>query len=332
MASKWKYANLGSESRLEMLRNGNKSVFDEEVARTKDITKARRELGLDTTNQEKWMDEVGYNYSLSFAAPADTVSKSGYSQLYLDGDGKKSTAKAKTVAAPANTYITDAKLKIQTAGKLAKKAAVQKYDVLKQAAKEELYSSNPYLEEALINSGASLNGGKAAKAAKAIENRLEEIYADYDGELAKELDSLDKKYAAMTDKILEYRKSGTAKKSLGTIANVLVKNAAAEDGYSAADVPGVSGGPTVKKVGGAKSDGVNLQTEKSAVKSLNGITSNSNGKNKTYSQAAAGAKSDTATAAAKNSDGAKSEFGENGLSDILSELLKKLAEFGKNRN
>lgn len=309
MASKWKYASLNAESRLKMLRNGNKSVFDEEVARTKDITKAMRELGLDTTAQEKWMDEVGYNYSLSTAAPTDKVSKSGYSKLYLDGDGKKSTEKAKTVAAPANTYITDAKLKIQSAGKLAKKAAVQKYDGLKQAAKKELYSSNPYLEEALINSGASLNGGKAAKAFEAIENRLEEIYADYDGELAKELDSLDKKYAAMTDKILEYRKNGTAKKSLGTIANVLVKNAAAEDGYSAADVPGVLGTATVKKVGGAKSSNANLQTAKSA---------------------AAGAKSNTATAAAKNSDGVKSKFGESGLSDILSELLKKLAEFGKN--
>lgn len=325
MASKWKYANLSAESRLQMLRNGNKKVFDEEVARTKDITKARKELGLDTTAQEKWIDEVGYNYSLSSAAPGDKVSKSGYSKLYLDGDGKKSTAKAKSVAAPSTTYITDAKYKIQSANKLAKKAAVQKYDGLKQAAKEELYSLNPYLEEALINSGASLNGGKAAKAYAAIENRLEDIYAEYDDELAKELNSLDKKYAAMTDKLIEYRKSGTAKKSLGTIANVLVKNAAVEDGYSAADVPGVMGRVSVKKVDGTKSGGVNLQTEKTAGKNFDNANATSSFKNKASVQAAAGSKSNNRTLA-KNADGAKSEFGKSEFSDFFSGLLKKLSE------
>ena len=87
MSSKWKYANLDAETRLEMLRSGNKAVFDEEVERTKSVTKARKELGLDTDEQEKWMDTVGYNYNLSTAKnmgePAASVSKTGYAKIYL---------------------------------------------------------------------------------------------------------------------------------------------------------------------------------------------------------------------------------------------------------
>ena len=82
MATKWKYADIDAENRLEMLRNGNKELFLEETARTKEITDARRALGLDTSEQEKWMDTVGRNYNQSLASEGDTVSTKGYAELY----------------------------------------------------------------------------------------------------------------------------------------------------------------------------------------------------------------------------------------------------------
>ena len=90
MATKWKYADIDAENRLEMLRNGNKELFLEETARTKEITDARRALGLDTSEQEKWMDTVGRNYNQSLASEGDTVSTKGYAELYL-GEKKQDT-------------------------------------------------------------------------------------------------------------------------------------------------------------------------------------------------------------------------------------------------
>lgn len=244
MASKWKYANLDARHRLDLLRKGNKELFDEEVARTKEITKARRELGLDTSEQENWMDTVGYNYSLSSASENDKISKNGYAALYLEdkkADSEPSGVKAyRDGAAVKTSYISSAKRKIDNAKKLAMESAADGYEKIKEDAKQELYSRYPYLEEELVNEGASLRGGKAARARKSIDDRLTEIYEELDRELENKLSELEKKYAALRDTITEYRRNGTAKESLGVIANVLVKNAAREDGFDASLVPGVS--------------------------------------------------------------------------------------------
>ena len=244
MATKWKYASLDANQRLDMLREGNKELFDEEVARTKEITKARRELGLDTTEQENWMDTVGYNYSSYLAGEGDTVSKTGYAELYLNGETKNAGTSPmksyKEKAGPETSYISNAKRKITKAGELAKKSLADKYEEIKKRARDELFDSYPYLKEQLVNSGASLDGGKAKKAYEQIEARLMDIYSELDSEYEERLSKIDNKYSKLVDTLMDYRKNGAAKESLGVIANVLVKNAALEDGFDAYLIPGVS--------------------------------------------------------------------------------------------
>ncbi len=243
MSSKWKYANLDAETRLEMLRSGNKEVFDEEVERTKSVTNARKELGLDTTAQENWMDTVGYNYNLSAAKaqgePADNVSKTGYAKLYLrdpnsKNNGEMSKVKAyKTTSGLGDAPISAATYKIKSAGEKAQAVIKEKYAALKEAAKNEMYDKYPYLNEAIVNSGASLEGGKAAKIRADVQAELDKIYGDYDKAMELELQASNKKYAGLVEQLLDYRRNGYAKSSLGTLADMLVYKASREDGYDA---------------------------------------------------------------------------------------------------
>lgn len=243
MSSKWKYANLDAETRLEMLRSGNKEVFDEEVERTKSVTKARKELGLDTTEQENWMDTVGYNYSLHTGAnqgeAKDSISKTGYAKLYLrDEESEKnepmSKVKAyKTTPGFTSTPISDATWKIKDAGEKAKTEIKAKYASLKENAKNEFYKKYPYLDEAIINSGASLEGGKAAKIRADLDAELSKIYGEYDKAMKAELSASEKKYDGLVETLLGYRRDGLAKSSLGTVADMLIYEASLEDGYEA---------------------------------------------------------------------------------------------------
>lgn len=253
MASKWKYADLDANHRIGLLRNGNKELFDEEVARTKEITKARRELGLDTTEQEKWMDTVGYNYNLSLAGEGDKVSKEGYARLYLDekkADTEKSPVKSYREDAPKVTgYISAAKRKITKAQELARESLTKQYEAKKVKARDELYDRYPHLKEQILNEGASPVGGKMKRAFDSIENELSELYAALDAELEQALLGIDEKYNGFKNQISEYRKNGTAKESLGVIADVLIKNAAIQDGYDYSGIPGIGKTVSVSALG-----------------------------------------------------------------------------------
>ncbi|MBE6703756.1 MAG: hypothetical protein E7583_00690 [Ruminococcaceae bacterium] len=259
MASKWKYADLDANHRIGLLRKGYKELFDEEIARTKEITKARRELGLDTTEQEKWMDTVGYNYNLSMAGEGDKVSKDGYARLYLGekkADTEKSPVKSFREDAPKVTgYISAAKRKITKAQELARESLTKQYEAKKVKARDELYDKYPYLKEQILNEGASPEGGKMKRAYDSVEKELSEIYAELDAELEQVLLGLDEKYNGFKDQISEYRRNGTAKESLGVIADVLIKNAAIQDGYDYSAIPGVGGNFNVTALLGKVDDG-----------------------------------------------------------------------------
>lgn len=241
MSSKWKYANLDAETRLEMLRSGNKEVFDEEVERTKSVTNARRELGLDTTEQENWMDTVGYNYSLYSGSnqgeSKNNISKTGYAALYLKSEKDKenepmSKVKAyKTTTGLTSTPVSDATYKIKSAGEEAKSVIREKYAALKEQAKNEFYKKYPYLNEAILNSGASLEGGKAAKIRADLDTELSKIYGEYDKAMEAELAATEKKYEGLVETLLEYRRDGYAKSALDSLANMLINRAASGDGY-----------------------------------------------------------------------------------------------------
>lgn len=217
MATKWKYADIDAEHRLNMLRNGNKELFLEETARTKEITDARRALGLDTTEQEKWMDTVGYNYNQSLASEGDIVSKTGYSDLYLNEkkqDTKPSTVKANKYGISfGNSAISQARSKISNAEKSAKQALEKEYEALREKAKQDLYDKYSFLEEAILNSGGNLNGGKLARAYEYLETRLDEIYDELADELQGKLTAVENKYGSLIDEVLN------SKKSTGTVKN-----------------------------------------------------------------------------------------------------------------
>lgn len=262
MASKWKYADLDANHRIGLLRKGNKELFDEEVARTKEVINARRELGLDTTEQESWMDTVGYNYNLSQADAGRTVSKTGYAQLYAGekkADTEPSPVKKYRDGIPVVTgYISAANRKIDNALKLAQASLKSKYDDRKKEIYNELYDRYPYLKEQVLNEGASPDGGKMKRAYDSIEQELSRLYQELDNELSEGLSELGKKYAGLKDKIIEYRKNGTAKESLGVIADMLIKNAAAEDDFEYSSIPGVGSRTKVKALGSDTDNGTEL--------------------------------------------------------------------------
>ncbi len=268
MSSKWKYAGLDTKHRLALLENGNKELFDEEVARTKEIVDARRELGLDTTAEEKWMDEVGYSYSLSLVDEGTPVSKTGYAKLYLDGktpDTEMSVVKAGKLNKPSGgSYISAAKSKIDKAMKLALDKTREKYDERKKTVKDEIYDKYPHLKEQLINEGASLGGGKIGKMYELLEKELSDAYALLDTKLEQDLQRIGKKYSGFKDEISEYRRNGTALESLGVIADVLIKNAAIEDEFDYSDIPGLGVKVRVKNSGTSAKD--DAETETSAGK------------------------------------------------------------------
>lgn len=87
MASKWKYATIPAEQRLNMLKEGNDALYKEELARTQDVIASRLEVGLDVKEQMDWADKISYNYELGKAersgSPTDNISRTGYAdQLF----------------------------------------------------------------------------------------------------------------------------------------------------------------------------------------------------------------------------------------------------------
>ena len=88
MASKWKYAALPAKERLSKIRAGNKEVYESEIARSAEIAKSRKELGLDTTEQRAWIDRVSTAYNKANAErlgiPQSAVNTTGYAERLLD--------------------------------------------------------------------------------------------------------------------------------------------------------------------------------------------------------------------------------------------------------
>lgn len=251
MSTKWKYATLPANARIDLLRKGRRDVLEEEIARTKSVVKARRELGLDTSEQEKWLDTVGYSYNIGHAKsvgePEESVAKTGYASVYL-GDSSADTAapktpvtsvrEYKTSARPKTSYISNAKRKIERAGELAVEAAEKRYADKAAELSEAFYGDNSTLREAVLNSGGHDDGGKMASAYRAKAAELGVLLEDKDEEMAREIAKIRRRYADLADTLLDYRKNGTALESLDTIANVLIKNAAIEDGYDSSPITG----------------------------------------------------------------------------------------------
>ena len=87
MSSTWEYADLPAAERLDMIRNGNKDVYDSEVARSLDKIKQYENAGISTDAQKEWLDTLGYNYNLYIASQQgeslNNVAKNGYAETYF---------------------------------------------------------------------------------------------------------------------------------------------------------------------------------------------------------------------------------------------------------
>lgn len=226
MSSKWKYADLPAQTRLDMLKNGNKDLFDEEIARTKEVMEARREVGLDTDAQEKWIDNVGYNYNLHLAEKAgedrDNVSTSGYAKIYYT-PRNRSSGGSKIKQNTTRSALSIAREHIDNAAESAKEEIRKKYELLKEQTSEEFSEKSPILREMLINTGASLDGGRAKKFFEDMNQQLLSVYDDYDKAMNEEFENINKLYTQMANKLIEYRDSGIQDLSLVSIADNIVK-------------------------------------------------------------------------------------------------------------
>ena len=117
MANVWKYSTLPSDSRIGMVREGNRDVYENEIARSMDVIETRKKMGLDITDQKNWIDTVCYNYNLynakKMGIDAVNVNKTGYADTLLGesgAKGKRSGRHITTITSDGNINYTAKRL------------------------------------------------------------------------------------------------------------------------------------------------------------------------------------------------------------------------------
>lgn len=181
MASKWKYAALPAKERLSKIRAGNKEVYESEIARSAEIAKSRKELGLDTTEQRAWIDRVSTAYNKANAErlgiPQSAVNTTGYADRLLDT--------GKTASGSQKRFVTRRNKRTEQL------AAVQALDeelARKIASAEKARES---VVEWLLNNGIDASGTQGKRfleqADKEIAAKVESYKKRYRAELKRKL-------------------------------------------------------------------------------------------------------------------------------------------------
>lgn len=166
MANKWKYADLPASERLDMIKNGNKDVYDNEVERTLEKIKINEENGISTDDQIGWLDTLSYNYNLGAAsqiAPGSKVNKTGYANVYFgigDSGNRKTKQSKKTIV----SYVNDT----SDFDREAKEILSQYTEILKR-----LESEMATGKEWLINNGIDKDSETGKKYLALFEEQLE---------------------------------------------------------------------------------------------------------------------------------------------------------------
>lgn len=181
MASKWNYASLPAEERLSKIRAGNKEVYESEIARSAEIAKSRKELGLDTSEQRAWIDRVSTAYNKGNAErlgiPESAVNTTGYADRVL-GTGKAASGTQKKYVTRRNKR-TDQLAVVQELGEELNR---------KIASAEKVRES---VVEWLLNNGIDASSGQGKRfleqADKAIAAKVESYKNSYRAELKKRL-------------------------------------------------------------------------------------------------------------------------------------------------
>lgn len=241
MATKWKYATVPAEMRLEMLKNGNDELYAEEISRTKDAISSRLAAGLDVDAQMKWADEVSYNHNLSKAKgmgiEAENVSKDGYAErLFGDMTESTGTENISSPSAPAKLSDTRYYEKNGTKNKSRDELAQSVLDsyvsgINKRAAKlngsysryasqleaeydrqikkliSDYQKSEALYKEAALNGGYSERGGKTMtdrlKAREQLSARIAELQSEKKALLGAAWESLEKQLYSMSDEAMK---------------------------------------------------------------------------------------------------------------------------------
>ncbi len=226
MATKWKYATIPASRRLEMLKEGNDELYNEEIARTKDSISNRLAAGLDVSEQMKWADTVSYNHNLSKAKgmgiDESNVTKDGYAQR-LFGDMTESVGR-ENVSTPEKPkeilkqkYYDDYKNMDRDAlsrsvldsyiGGINKRANLlsaeyksyvkeleKNYEKKIKNAYSDYNKNESIYEEKNLNSGYSKNGGRSvtekAKAKEALVDYINALTAEKNDLIAKAFENL----------------------------------------------------------------------------------------------------------------------------------------------
>ena len=107
MSTKWKYATMPAEQRLEEVRGGNTELYKEELARTQDVINSRRAVGLDVSEQESWANRVTQNYNLSKSQNKNAAS---HGSDYSKSTGTNTYTSAYNTATAAHVAAVNSKL------------------------------------------------------------------------------------------------------------------------------------------------------------------------------------------------------------------------------
>ena len=169
MSTKWTYSTLPASERLDMVRNGNKDVYDSEISRSLDVIETRKSLGLDISDQKDWIDSLGYNYNLYNASrmgiPSKKVNKSGYADRLL---GKETTSASKTKSVSSGSKEADY---------YAKKYLDEFYNKVSEA-----QAKRANVKEWLVNNGIDENSDIGKMYLAEFDDELEKLTEKYRNE------------------------------------------------------------------------------------------------------------------------------------------------------
>ena len=181
MSTKWKYATLPASERLDLVRNGNKDVYDSEISRSLDVINSRKALGLDISDQKKWIDSLGHNYNLynagNMSIPANRVNATGYADRLL-GEGT-STSKVKS-----NTQRT----KSSNTTRIMSDYLDEFYAKLAEAS-----GKRKNVKEWLLNNGIDENSDTGKMYLEEFDDELAKLAEKYKAEYISKVNSLMKK-------------------------------------------------------------------------------------------------------------------------------------------
>lgn len=206
--SKWKYASLPANERLQLVRQGNEDVYKSEMARTSEIIKAREQAGLDTEAQVKWANQLGYQYNLNNAEKmgisAERVDKSGYGEALTSAGRASQSSKAVKESEPKKRSAFFDFNALQYSRMKSRENEIRKaYAKYKDIAAKSFERSAGILREALVNQGAGANGGKMISEELGLREALAGVLAEYDSEMENALAQNRSQYENI---IADYRK------------------------------------------------------------------------------------------------------------------------------